>query len=118
MLEPIKIVEVEVEPPLDTFSRLGQGFSIAASFVKETTQQAAEELSEFKVNFFLTILQILNNSNSRLQIKVLNVQHQMWPEQSLVGRHGRLLLSKVPLKSWTKALRNSRPKSQKAAEMI
>merc|ERR1712062_839100 len=48
MLEPIKIVEVEVEPSLDTFSRLGQGFSIATSFVKETTKQAAEELSEFK----------------------------------------------------------------------
>jgi len=48
ILEPIKVVEVEVQEPLDTFSRLGQGLSLATSFVKETTKQAAEELNEFK----------------------------------------------------------------------
>jgi len=48
VLEPIKVVEVEVQEPLDTFSRLGQGLSLATSFVKETTKQAAEELNEFK----------------------------------------------------------------------
>ena len=51
VLEPIKVVEVEVQEPLDTFSRLGQGLSLATSFVKETTKQAAEELNEFKVIF-------------------------------------------------------------------
>ena len=51
VLEPIKVVEVEVQEPLDTFSRLGQGLSLASSFVKETTKQAAEELTEFKVSF-------------------------------------------------------------------
>ena len=56
ILEPITVVEVEVQEPLDTFSRLGQGLSLATSFVKETTKQAAEELNEFKViidNFHL-----------------------------------------------------------------
>ena len=53
ILEPIKVVEVEVQEPLDTFSRLGQGLSLATSFVKETTKQAAEELNEFKVIFFI-----------------------------------------------------------------
>ena len=52
ILEPIKVVEVEVQEPLDTFSRLGQGLSLATSFVKETTKQAAEELNEFKVIFY------------------------------------------------------------------
>merc|ERR1712179_70180 len=43
-----KIVEVEVEQPPSTFGRLGQGLALAGDFVRETTKQAADELTEFK----------------------------------------------------------------------
>ena len=72
------MVEVEVQEPPSTFSRLGQesdyaffqlfcysyfvsklynanptkkGLALAGDFVRETTKQAADELSEFKVSF-------------------------------------------------------------------
>ena len=63
ILEPIKVVEVEVQEPLDTFSRLGQGLSLATSFVKETTKQAAEELNEFKVIFYHFIYSCIHRQN-------------------------------------------------------
>ena len=61
VLEPIKVVEVEVQEPLDTFSRLGQGLSLATSFVKETTKQAAEELNEFKVFYINRVINYFIN---------------------------------------------------------
>ena len=45
----VKIVEVEAEENLDTFSRLGQGLSLASGFVKSTAEMAKAELGEFKV---------------------------------------------------------------------
>jgi len=48
ILSPAKVVEVEVQEPPSTFSRLGQGLALAGDFVRETTKQAADELSEFK----------------------------------------------------------------------
>lgn len=50
VLNPAKVVEVEVEEPPSTFSRLGQGLGLATDFIRETTKQAADELNEFKVN--------------------------------------------------------------------
>jgi len=45
---PARIVEVEVEQPPSTFGRLGQGLALAGDYVRETTKQAADELTEFK----------------------------------------------------------------------
>ena len=50
VLNPAKVVEVEVEEPPSTFSRLGQGLGLASDFIRETTKQAADELNEFKVS--------------------------------------------------------------------
>jgi len=44
----VKIVEVEAEENLDTFSRLGQGLSLASGFMKNTAEMAKAELGEFK----------------------------------------------------------------------
>ncbi|CAG5091099.1 Oidioi.mRNA.OKI2018_I69.PAR.g12854.t2.cds [Oikopleura dioica] len=44
----VKVVEVEAEEELDTFSRLGQGLSLASGFMKSTAEMAKAELSEFK----------------------------------------------------------------------
>ena len=51
----VKVVEVEAEEELDTFSRLGQGLSLASGFMKSTAEMAKAELSEFKVRFSLFV---------------------------------------------------------------
>ena len=47
----VKVVEVDPEEDLNTFSRLGLGFGVASKFMKETADMAKSELSEFKVIF-------------------------------------------------------------------
>jgi len=44
----VKVVEVDPEEDLNTFSRLGLGFGVASKFMKETADMAKSELSEFK----------------------------------------------------------------------
>ena len=45
----VKVVEVDPEEDLNTFSRLGLGFGVASKFMKETAEMAKSEISDFKV---------------------------------------------------------------------
>merc|ERR1711971_31787 len=44
----VKVVEVDADEDLNSFSRLGLGFGVASKFVEETAEMAKSEINEFK----------------------------------------------------------------------